>query len=115
MILPSVTVILTWTGPQRVSTESPVTVLVAVAAELEELDELDGVDEPVELAGELEVGSVPAAGGAVPTAAGTAATDVVWVLNDSRPTRPAMVANRARAVRRMSGSPAQNSKDSWWI
>jgi hypothetical protein len=119
VILPLLTVILTWTGPQRVSIESPVTVLVAAvfvddAAEGDGLDEADGApveDEPVDGDGAAELGLLP---GVVPTATGTVATGVVWVLNDNNPTNPAMVPKIASNARRM-GMPfsvAQNSKDS---
>src|SRR6476646_6908240 len=90
---PLVTVIRTWTGPHRVSAASPVTVFD---------------DEPGTLGadGSLPVFGVPpdVLGPVVLIAAGGFATDAECVLNDSRPTRPAIVPTMANATRRMTMS-----------
>src|SRR6478672_9421950 len=105
---PLVTVTRTWTGPHRVSAASPVTVFD---------------DEPGTLGADASLpffGAPPdVLGPVVLIAAGGFATDAECVLNDSRPTRPAIVPTMANATRRMTMSlflpAAQNSNDSWWI
>jgi hypothetical protein len=93
-----------------VSTEAPVTVFVAAD------DEDDPVDDDGPAAADEDGPDAPVPGLVVPVATDGAATDTAWVLNDSRPTRPAMVPKRAKTTRltgvSLSGAWNQNSKDS---
>jgi hypothetical protein len=100
-----VTVIWTWTGPHRVSTESPVTVLVPLLdAALEDgaaaaLDDApDGVDEAAEPESPSDTAD---SGPVVLTAAGVLAVVLPCVLKLSSITNPVTVLNKASTTRRM--------------
>jgi hypothetical protein len=104
------TVILTWTGPQRVSTESPVTVFEPADLAEDEDDDEDGVDSddpdpdpdpgPDDDPDDSPLLEPPVSVPAAPIAAGRPAS-VEWDLKDSRNTRPVTVLRMASTARRM--------------
>jgi len=103
-----------------VLTESPVTVFVPDAADADDAvdadddGEADGAEDEAAKPEPDEAELVP--GPTVLTAAGGAATEAVWVLNDRRASSPATVLANASTTRRMRALSSvmgnQNSKDS---
>src|SRR3954451_19235695 len=89
----------TCTGPHRVSTASPVTVLLPAP---EVPDEVEA--EESELPARLEVPLVP-----VEPAPGAVAADGLWDFRDSNRTSPATVDRTVRIARRI-GPPSKNQK-----
>src|SRR4051794_14026937 len=99
----------TWTGPHRVSIESPVIVLLADALAALDVD-VDGDGDGDELDGAGVVAPLEAVSGPVAVTAGRADTAVEpLVLKVSSSTRPVMVPNRA-AMTRFMAIPFQASE-----
>ncbi|GGX95111.1 hypothetical protein GCM10010510_45570 [Streptomyces anandii JCM 4720] len=119
VIRPLLSVMRTWTGPQRVCTVSPVTVLVPeVLPPDDEPDDEPLDDDPPEPADEFEPLDAAGAGAA-------AISGGVCGLSDSSITSPETVAALASTTRRSgllffnactnaSQFWAQSSNDSWW-